>query len=104
MITSQKWADFTISAVSYNAEKEHIEKVTTMIDNGENLGSPEIVARSTVVSNLERGFSYVTIYKSNDGKWKRGDNVEVVIINNNKFIRTDGNRIAKDNLGELPEF
>ena len=104
MSTTDKWADFVISEVSYNKEKEYIEKVRVMVDRGDKLSSPEVVLRSIVANNLERGYSYVTTYKNSDGNWKRGDEVGVVSINNTKFIRTDGNRVAKDNLGELPEF
>lgn len=98
-----KWADYVITAVKFKTEKRHIEQVKIMEDNGEQLLAEQITSRQEIVSAIGRGVSFVTAYPK-DGKWQRGDNVEVVIINNTQFIRTDGDRIEEDNLGELPEF
>ena len=72
-------------------------------DEGEQLSTGQIISRQDVISAMERKVSFVTAYQK-DGRWRKGDNVEVVIINHTQFIRTGGDRIEEDNLGELPEF
>jgi hypothetical protein len=57
-----------------------------------------------VVSNIENDTTFVTILKTNDGKWKKGQDVQIVIITGVKYIRTDQNCTACDNPGNLPEF
>ncbi|GAI66234.1 unnamed protein product, partial [marine sediment metagenome] len=48
--------------------------------------------------------SFVTIFKSEDGEWKRGEDVHIIEVKGKKYIRTDKNEIDEDNLGELPEL
>ena len=35
---------------------------------------------------------------------KKGEDVHIVKVDDEKFIRTDKNETKKDNLGNLPEF
>lgn len=98
-----KWADWLISAVSYDDDHSEIKKVKRHRDNGESVGSAEITYRWEVVSDIEDRITYCTIYMRND-KWQKGEDVRVIEVNNKKYIRTDANKTEKDNLGELPEF
>ena len=100
-----KWADFLISAVRYDEKHTHIVKVRTHKDLGEKVEkdfSEEL--RSTVVSNLKKGKTYMTSLKNKEGKWNKGAHVEIIKINGEEYIRTDGNQTESDNLGELPEL
>lgn len=99
-----KWADYCISEVQYNSEHTHINKVRAYPDKGDTLGDSVIWARLDVVNASGRGNSFVTIYKNSDGKYKKGEDVRVLTVNNVKYIRTDTNNKASDNLGTLPEF
>jgi len=99
-----KWADYCISAVSYNSKKTHIEKVKVHEDNGDTIGNPSVWLRTDVVSSLESDNTFVTISKGTDGKWKEGEDVRIVKVNGTKYIRTDSNKTASDNLRNLPEF
>jgi len=99
-----KWADWLISAVRYDEDHSRIVKVRAHPDKGDTVGPGEEQTRATVVSNIESGKTYCTMLKGDDGKWKRGEDVRVIRIEGEKFIRTDANRIRRDNLGELPEF
>ena len=99
-----KWADYLISAVHYDSEETHIEKVKEHEDKGETVGGASIVSRKDVVKKLKHGNTYITIYKDSDNKWKKGEDVHVVKIDGEEFIRTDKNQKKEDNLGELPEF
>jgi hypothetical protein len=101
---TEKWADYLISKVEYNVKDTHIVKVLSHPDEGENVGTGLEVTRSTVVSRLDNGSTYMTIYKNPDGTWKKGAPVRVVKIDGDKYIRTDADNTKKDNLGALPRF
>lgn len=100
-----KWADYLISAVRYNPEKTHIDKVKVHEDLGDKMSSAVEMARSVVVANINNGKTHMTVYLDvTTGNYKKGEDVRVVKVNNTDYIRTDTNSIAKDNLGKLPEF
>ena len=99
-----KWADYCISEVSYNSEHTHIVKVSAREDKGDSLGSPSDWTRSQVVSALETNKTFITVTKGNDGKYIKGEDVRIITVNGVKYIRTDANSTAADNLGNLPEF
>jgi hypothetical protein len=99
-----KWADWLISAVRYDDDHSRIVKVRAHLDKGDTVGSAQEQTRAEVVRSVEGGQTYCTIVKGTDGKWKRGEDVRVITIDGEKFIRTDANRTKKDNLGNLPEF
>jgi len=99
-----KWADWLISAVRYDDDHSRIVKVKAHPDNDESVGTAEEQTRGTVVARIESGKTYCTIVKTQDGKWRKGEDVRVITIDGEKFIRTDANRTRKDNLGSLPEF
>ena len=99
----EKWADYCISAVSYTEDPKHISKAKVHKDKGEEIGTGETWNRSQIVSSIESGDSFITIYKS-DNKWKRGNDVHIIEVKGKKYIRTDRNATEEDNLGDLPEF
>ncbi len=98
-----KWADYCILGVQYNREKTHIVKARVVKDNGDNFGAVVEWSRSQVVLEIERGNTFVTIVKDN-GNWRKGQDVHTVTVNGVKYIRTDQNVRASDNLENLPEF
>lgn len=99
-----KWADYGISAVGCNQAETHIVNVKVHPDNGETIGAESVWTRNQVVSAIERGTTFVTILKNAEGKWTRGQDVHLVTVNRVKYIRTDGNSKAADNLENLPRF
>ena len=99
-----KWADYCVSAVHYNSEHTHIVKTKVHSDGGDTIGAASEWTRADVVDAIGRGKTFVTITRSSDGKWNKGEDVRVVTVNGAKFIRTDSNSKALDNLGNLPEF
>ena len=100
-----KWADYGISAVRYNSKGTHIEKVKVHIDKGDTMEPTGEWFRTDVVSSLEKGHTFVTILLSNEGKWDKGEEVGIVHHpNGEKYIRTDKDYTAADNLKNLPRF
>lgn len=99
-----KWADFVIPKVKYNRDHTQIVEVETRADSGDAISaSPQRVLRQEVVSAILRGTTFVTAYLR-DGKWQKGEEVRVVTIHGERFIRTDSNSTKADNLGSLPEY
>ena len=100
-----KWADYCISAVRYDEDETHIVKVKVHADKGETVGSASEWKREDVVSAIERGNTFITILENADGKkWEKGQEVHVIKVDGKKYIRTDKNSTASDNLENLPEF
>lgn len=99
-----KWADYCISEVRYNTEHTHIVKVKVYPDLGDTLGDVTEWTRLDVVNSIGQGKSFVTIYKNPEGKFKKGEDVRIITVSGTKYIRTDANSKAADNLGKLPEF
>ena len=56
-----KWADYLISAVQYNQGETHIDYVKEHIDKGDSVAAATVSARSTVVSRIKTGTTYVTV-------------------------------------------
>lgn len=102
-MSNDKWADYAITAIRYNRNRTHIEYLQVRQDDGNTLGFPLSRSRSQIVNLIKTGTTFVTAYERG-AKWQRGDNVHVVVINGISYLRTDGNRVSKDNLGNLPEF
>lgn len=103
-MATDKWADWLISAVRYNAAETHIDKVRAHVDTGDSVGSPGEMMRTRVVELLDEGTTFVTIVKGEDGKWKRGALVQTIKVSGAIYIRTDADSTASDNLGSLPRF
>jgi hypothetical protein len=61
------------------------------------------VSRQDVVLAIQRGTTFVTAFVR-DGKLQRGEDVRIVTINGERYIRTDNNSVRADNLGNLPEY
>lgn len=99
-----KWADYGISAVRYDSDDQYIEKVKVHKDNGETIGSEEIWTRKEVISKIDEKKTFVTILRTNEGKWNKGANVHIITVDGSRYIRTDSNNRAKDNLENLPKF
>jgi hypothetical protein len=100
----ERWADYGISEVRYDEDQTHIVKVKVREDKGDKVGPPEEWARKRVVSAIEDGTTFVTILKRSDGNWHKGQDVHIITVRGEKYIRTDQNAEAADNLENLPEF
>ncbi|MEM6843216.1 MAG: DUF3892 domain-containing protein [Bacteroidota bacterium] len=46
----------------------------------------------------------VGLPKGGDNKWRKGEDVHIVEVNGEQYIRTDSNSKESDNLENLPEF
>ena len=92
-------ADYGISRVRYNDKKTYIVKVEVSELKGDLIQPKKEWTRSEVVSEIESGKSFITVINNTKGR-----DVHIIIVKGEKFIRSDANQEASDNLGELPEF
>ncbi len=100
-----KWADYVITAVRFNSKHTHIDKVRACKDSGDSLEATKEYERQAIVKAInESGISFITAFKSNDGKWKKGEDVFVINIDGINYIKTKKDHTKKDNLDNLPEF
>jgi len=90
--------------VQYDYSDKHIEKLKVHEDQIDSVGPGLVQTRSWVISKIREGKTFITIYKNDDGKWRSGDNVHIIVVNGAYYIRTDGNSTEGDNLGSLPRF
>jgi hypothetical protein len=100
---ADKWADYLISAVRYNQAKTHIEAVQARTDNGDKVSKPSDLTRSTVITKLDEGYTFITI-NLKDSKWHHGATVKKVVTDGETWIRTDADNTKADNLGNLPTY
>lgn len=81
-----------------------VQVVNVYEDKGDAIGNATEWSRTQVVSELDRGKTFVTILRNTKGKWRKGQDVHIITVNRVKYIRTDQNQKAADNLENLPEF
>ena len=97
-----KWADYLISQVLYD-QNHIIAKVKQHHDIGNKISGGEIVDRDVIANNLGHGVKYMTVYVDL-GKIRMGKNVRYYRAYEGHYIRTDGNKVMSDNLGDIPNL
>ncbi|MEX0862917.1 DUF5679 domain-containing protein [Nitrosopumilus sp.] len=96
-----KWADYLISEVSYDHENL-IDIAIRHQDTAHGIAVGKPVDRLTIASDIKNGLFYLTIY-SGKNSWKKGHQIRSFSILGNPYLRIDGNKVAFDYLGDIPE-
>lgn len=93
--------DYYISAIRRSSDRRisHLK-----VHKNEDFNNPSIWTAEQVIQYIEARYVFYTTYIGNDGKYKIGAKVEVFIMNGQKYLRTNRDRTAIDNLENLPEF
>lgn len=99
-----KWADYGISAVRYEEDDQCIERLKVHRDNGDTIGAGEDWSRKDVLSKMDEDRTFVTILNGDNDRWKRGEDVHIVAVGGQRFLRTDANLRDQDNLENLPAY
>jgi len=97
----EKWADYLISEVSYTSD--HLISIAIRhkdTDQGITKGKP--IDRLTIVSDIQNGLFYITIYNQKNS-WKKGHRIQAFSIGSIPYLRIDQNKVQLDFLGDLPE-
>ncbi|MFB5631325.1 MAG: DUF3892 domain-containing protein [Nitrosopumilaceae archaeon] len=98
-----KWANHLISAIRYSTDHKYITELVQHDDKEDHISEGIIVKKQDVADAIKKGKSYMTIYNSNDN-WKIGEKIRAFLVDGEVFIRTDKNKVSRDNLGLLPEI
>ncbi len=101
---ADKWADYIITAVRFNSAGTHIEAVQIRADNGDTVGPASEATRARIVASLEAGTTFCTATKASNENWHKGAAAKIVVIDNQKYIRTKADGTKTDNLDNLPTF
>lgn len=107
-----KWADKVIVAVHYSDSGKSnriIDTLKVCDDKGDKLGSEVTYSREKVISDINKGISYVTAYKSKKSKdsektYDEGKKVIVYTVKSKDYIKTERNEKTEDNLDGIEEF
>jgi hypothetical protein len=100
-----KWADYLVSGVKTNPNHTHILSVEVHSDFGCVVCENIILTRVELIANIKKGTTYATVFKTAIGKWRKGQEVRLININGEEFLRTDSkNVVASDNFDDVPEF
>ncbi len=93
---------YLVSAVSYGSDHK-INLLRQHKDTGGAIEEGELVERAMVASNIKKGMVYHTITKSSKS-WIIGQRITAKKTKSDYCIRTDKNRVAYDNLGDIAEL
>jgi hypothetical protein len=100
-----KWADYLVSGVKTGNDQKYVDFVECHSDFGCVVCENIILSRADLIVNMKKGVTYATVFRTPIGKWRKGQEVHLVTVNGEEFLRTDTNTtIAADNFDELPEF
>jgi hypothetical protein len=94
-----KWADYGISRALF--AKGLVEKVEVRADPGARMGDRELWSREQVVAALVLGAKVVTMRPVNAGGWVKIDDIKLVKVEDELFVRVSDENVAEDDLGNL---
>jgi hypothetical protein len=103
-----KWADYLITGVRYNSNEIFITYVEIRKDNGNDTGKAEMYTRESIVASIKKNVTFCTAITQIDdeGKksFKKGSDVNIIVIDGIEYLRTDQNKTKRDNLENLPQI
>jgi hypothetical protein len=99
----QKWADYLISGVTTSGQNQ-IRTVEAHSDFGCMVCETTVFSRADIIANMKRGVTFSTVFKTAMGKWRKGDDVHLVTVNGEDYLRTDNRCVAQDQFDNVPEI
>ena len=97
-------ADYYIEKVRYNKDHTRIIWVSVREDSDKKLGGPYNMVRKKMVSLMNAGKQFMTIFRNEEGKYRKGTKITVIKVKGIDYIRTDQEAQEKDQLEDLPEY
>jgi hypothetical protein len=92
-----------ISAAMFNQSHTRIHTVKAHPGYGELMGTPAEYTRQNVICSIKAGVHFITIFRNDDGTWRRGRLVNLVVVNGKEYLKTVDSGKEADELGNLPE-
>ena len=68
-----KWADFVVSAIKKGSGLSNITHVQIHEDLEHGLTAPTLINKNELSSKIQKGVSFITIFKKNENEWVAGD-------------------------------
>ncbi len=97
-------ADFYIEKVRYNKDHTRIMWVSVRQDSSSKLSGAYNMVRKKMVSLLHEGKQFMTIFRNDEGKYRKGQKILMVSVKGGEYLRTDQDLTEQDQLGNLPEY
>lgn len=97
-------ADYYIEKVRYNKGHTRIVWVSVRQDSDKKLGTPYNMVRKKMVSLIRAGKEFMTIFRNEEGKYRKGQKVSTIRVKGSEYIRTDQAETETDQLENLPEY
>jgi hypothetical protein len=102
-------ADFYIEKVRYSRDHSHIVWVLAREDKDGKLHPGKNMLRKTMLGLIHAGKMFMTIYRNEEGKYRKGERVTVIQVKGVDYMRTDqdaleAGKMDHDNLANVPEF
>ncbi len=100
-----KWADYLVSAVRTSSDQKFIDSVECHSDFGCVVCENIVLSRGELILNMKKGCTYATVFRTAIGKWRKGQEVHLINVNGQDFLRTDTkSNLASDNFDDVPEL
>ena len=96
--------EYWVSHKRMNQEETGIERVMAMMVTVNGLSLPLTYDRKDIIQSIQKGIDWHICLQKDETMWIKKAEIHIVEVDGEYFIRTDGNNIKSDNLGELPEF
>jgi len=97
-------ADFYIEKVRYSKDRTRILSVSVREDSGTKLSKAVDMDREKLVGLISDGKQFMTIFRGDTGKYRKGRLVVLSDLNGKRFIRTDEHQVKYDQLDQVPEY
>lgn len=97
----EELANFIITHLRRGTSPGRLDKARLLERQGEQFEDRDLVERDELIELLESG---QRVFVWDDELEDLGAEVDVVRVQGDKFLRTDGQRLRADNLGDIPEI
>ncbi len=97
-------ADYYIEKVRYTKDHSRIIWVSVREDNSKKLSGAYNMVRERIMKLMHDGKQFMTIFRNDEGKYRKGQRIQLISVKGNEFIRTDPEQADKDKLEDLPEY
>jgi len=96
--------DYYIEKVRYNKDHTRIIWVSVREDSRSKLSGAYNMVRTKLMSLIQDGKQFMTIFRNEEGKYRKGQKISLIPVKGVEYIRTDQDPLEKDQLENLPEF
>jgi hypothetical protein len=97
-------ADFYVEKVRYSKDRTRILRILVREDSGTKLSKAYDMDREKIIGLLHEGKQFMTIFRNDLGKYRKGQLVIISEVNGKSFIRTDEHQVKYDQLDKIPEY